>query len=412
MKNIKVREFPGGTIYYLTTNRPDIIIMRGSYLGGDLRAPDEAHADLMVSMLDQGTSDYTRDELNEELELLGVTIDFDYDTQRTRFSASMLKDVWRKGLGLLKSQLTDSAFDSNCFKIMKERIMGEQNERLSNAREIASIAMLDEIYPDGHPNRVPTVQAMIDQLKAATLESVKSYYLDQRMKGELKIVLVGDIDESMIDDIVSEFSGWDKGSYSVQKPKKPAHKAVKKSKEITIPGKVSADVLLGQSLQIDRHHKDFLPLMLGVDALGGNFSARLIRTIRDEMGLTYGIYSHISGVSDLSDGYLSVWANYPPDKISTGIEQTLVLCREWINGLGAQELLERQQGICGRFVLNQSSCSGIAGLILHFTEQGFGPDYIEQYPKDVMTVTLGEVNQAIKQYIDLDNFIDVKAGSI
>ncbi|GIS56662.1 MAG: hypothetical protein CM1200mP1_06000 [Candidatus Neomarinimicrobiota bacterium] len=35
--------------------------------------------------------------------------------------------------------------------------------------------------------------------------------------------------------------------------------------------------------------------MLGIYILGGNFSARLMQTVRDEQGLTYGIGSSIGG---------------------------------------------------------------------------------------------------------------------
>lgn len=50
-------------------------------------------------------------------------------------------------------------------------------------------------------------------------------------------------------------------------------------------------------------------LVLGLtrsDILGGNFSARLMQTVRDQEGLTYGINSFIEGVEEGQDGFLGV----------------------------------------------------------------------------------------------------------
>jgi zinc protease len=54
----------------------------------------------------------------------------------------------------------------------------------------------------------------------------------------------------------------------------------------------------------------------------------------------------------------------------------------------------------------------MARTILSFIERGLEPDYIQQYPKDIEKVTLKEVNDAIKKYIQLDKMIIIKSGSL
>ena len=56
--------------------------------------------------VDQGTQ-FSKDRLSEDLESMGVHINFDYDAYRTYFSVATLKDVWSKSLEYLKAQLVD-----------------------------------------------------------------------------------------------------------------------------------------------------------------------------------------------------------------------------------------------------------------------------------------------------------------
>jgi zinc protease len=59
-----------------------------------------------------------------------------------------------------------------------------------------------------------------------------------------------------------------------------------------------------------------------------------------------------------------------------------------------------------------ATTTGMARAALSFVERGLDPSYIEQYPKDIEKVTLEQVNDAIKKYIQLDKMIIVKSGSI
>ncbi|MNG40398.1 hypothetical protein D3C84_1289650 [compost metagenome] len=59
-----------------------------------------------------------------------------------------------------------------------------------------------------------------------------------------------------------------------------------------------------------------------------------------------------------------------------------------------------------------STTNGMARTILSFVERGLEPNYIDQYPKDIEKVTLQQVNDAIKKYIQLDKMIIIKSGSL
>ncbi|MBM4211726.1 MAG: insulinase family protein [Gammaproteobacteria bacterium] len=412
MNEVKKYQFKWGDVFCLKTHRPDIVILKGSFIGGDLHAPTQAHMDLLSHMLDQGTDFNSRDELADKQEGMGVDIDFDYDAYRTRFCLSALTDVWEPALKLLVEQLSLSTISEACFKVIKDRLIGAQKERLSSSKDRANVAFLGNMYPAGHPNHEMPIADYIAAIEGLTAKDIRDFYERTRSQGRLTLVLVGDILPGMLDVLSSVFSNWGLSNLAFD----PAHalESVLTSSSVLVPieGKVSADVMMGHRLNINRQDPDYLPLLVGLDALGGNFSARLMRTVRDEQGLTYSIYSALSGMADLAQGYWSIWANYAPEKIHQGIDATLAQCRIWQQGLTKEDLEERKAGICGRYVLKMASCASLASLLLYFIEQGHDENYLFEYPKYIKAITLGQVNQVIQTHVHLDRLLVVQAGRL
>ncbi|MDA9832187.1 insulinase family protein [Gammaproteobacteria bacterium] len=412
MSQVKKYQYEWGDVYCLKTNRPDIVMLKGSFLGGDLHAPTLAHMDLLSHMLDQGTEFDSRDELAAKQEGMGVGIDFDYDAYRTRFSLSSLTDVWQSSLKLLVEQLSLSIINEECFKVIKSRLIGAQKERLSSSKDQGNVAYLDHLYKPGHPNHEMPIAQYIESIEALTAKDIREFYYKVRSQGRLTMVMVGDIQPGMIEALSAVFSNWKMSNFSVFQTEiecdVPANRAI----HVPINGKVSADVIMGHRLSIHRQHPDYLPLLVGLDALGGNFSARLMRTVRDEQGLTYGVYSALSGMSDLADGYWSIWANYAPEKIQQGIDATMAQCQIWQKGLLAQDLDERKAGICGRYVLKMASCGSMATLLLYFIEQGHHEQYLFDYPEHIKAVSLEHVNDVIQRHVNLETLLTVQAGCL
>ncbi len=109
------------------------------------------------------------------------------------------------------------------------------------------------------------------------------------------MVAVGDVDSAVIErQFASAFSGWTGGQAL---PKIPAPNVVKKSLELTIavPGKESVNVIMGDPSGLRPTDADYLPLAVGTSALGHGFTSRLVGTMHDTEGLTYGIAAGLSG---------------------------------------------------------------------------------------------------------------------
>jgi predicted Zn-dependent peptidase len=69
------------------------------------------------------------------------------------------------------------------------------------------------------------------------------------------------------------------------------------------PESVQSSIRMGRVL-FNRHHPDYFKMLVTNEILGGYFGSRLMKNIREEKGLTYGISSHV--VTLRNEGYFMI----------------------------------------------------------------------------------------------------------
>ena len=169
---------------------------------------------------------------------------------------------------------------------------------------------------------------------------------------------------------------------------------------------------LGQYIGIDREHNDYYPLMLGIYILGGNFSARLMQTVRDEQGLTSGIGSSIGGSNFGIDGYWNTWGTFAPDLIEKGHNATMEQINKWCKKGGFEkELVSKKSTITGSYKVALDTTGGLVSQILSNAERKKPISYLDEYIGIINNISLEEINNAISKYIDPRKLTLVTAGS-
>ncbi|RPG64924.1 MAG: insulinase family protein, partial [Flammeovirgaceae bacterium TMED290] len=253
----------------------------------------------------------------------------------------------------------------------------------------------------------------IKDINKITVENLKKYHQDKFGTGSMVLVFVGDVDHKELDEIVSNaFGPWKESEVKQKKESELATKASGKV-YVSMQDKTSTDFLVGTPLLIDRFHPDYLPLYLGTYALGGNFSARLMQTVRVKEGLTYGINSSLSGFGNRNDGYWLVGGTFSPNLLPTGESSTMREINSWSSGgISQKELDTVKTTLTGNYSVGFDTTGGLAAGILSSIETYNDLKEIDQYPFKVNAVTLEQVNEAIKKYIKTDNLYQVAAGSI
>ena len=415
-KNSVITDEPvqGLSTFVVPTQVKDVITISGSMLGGMLFSNNNKISSLTSSMLDKGTRNKSKHEINNQLESIGAEISFVSSNRHINFTAHCLKSNLDTVIQLIAEQLREAVFPDNELDILKKRIIANLEISKDDTKKQALINFIREIYPEGHYNYRSTIDQAINNINVIKTDDLISFHEKTFGLGSLKIAAAGDISNDLFSGLIkTHFDGWKDQTVKQLEQSVSSIKRKQSSLNKNINDKTSTDIYIGQTVELSESSEDYLSLMMGIYILGGIFSARLMQTVRDEQGLTYGIGSTLAGCSYGINGHWHTWGTFAPDLVDKGIASTLEQIKKWYdNGISKQELDAKKTTINGLFKVSLDTTGGVIDKILTNAEKGREITYLDNYTKLISELDKNKVNEVINKYIDPDKFITSISGSI
>ncbi len=412
---VQRRTVAGVDTLTLKTAIKDVVTIRGVLNAGDVFNPagNSAIADLTAGLLDKGTARRDKFAIAELLEQTGATLNFGTGSHTLNFSAKCLRRDLPTVLGLLAEQLRTPRFDLEEFAKLKKQFAGRLKRQMEDTDYRADSAFNRAIFPEGHPNRPPADDKYLADLEAATLDQVKAFHAAHYGPTGARIVAVGDVDDAAIDQaLASALTGWTGGRPLPAAPKAPALAAARTEK-VPMPGKTSVSFVIGQPSGLRYNDPAYQPLNFATSVLGsGFFSARLLDIIRNREGLTYGIGAAL-GSDTYADGAWAIHGTFAPELLEKGAASTLrELKRFHAEGLSDEELKTFKVTLTGSYKVALSTTGGLAGSLLNALQRGYGPEWIDEFPRRLQAISRADANAAIKRFVDPARMVTVLAGTL
>lgn len=398
----------------LRTGVRDAVSFRGSIdTSPDLAACDDLTQAVLSDLLDKGTRLRDRFAIAEALDGRGASLSFYSDGLRMGFSGRALREDLPAVLALAAEALRQPSLDAEeVDKAVTRAVAGVRRARESTATQ-ASGALARRLFPSDHPNYVLEPSAELDYLSGITAEAVRQYHADRVGSDALTITVVGDLPDAGVEGVVAEaFGGW---AATDRQPtfSSAALGAAPGRAVVEIPDRRNLDVRLGHAVAVRRQSDDFLPTYAGVYALGGNFSSRLMQTVRDEQGLTYGVHALLRASSDDHDGVVRVGISLSQENLERGIEAVRHEVRQFVEeGVTAEALAPTQTTLAGQHVVALATTGGIAARLLVNAQRGFDVGYLDRYPDLVRALTPEAVTAAVREHVRPDELHVAVAGTL
>lgn len=401
----------GMTVLVLEQHFLPIVEIHALIKTGSAQDPPEKAglANLVASLLDEGTTTRTSKQLAEQIDFVGGSLEAKASEDFTTASARVLKKDIDLGFTLLADILMHPAFPKQEFERVRAQILGEIASDNDDPGHVAMKAFNQLIFHN-HPYRWP-VNGTEETLSKVTLADVQGFYAREYLPNQVILAIVGDITVDQATALVqTHFGAWKKGSSQTRTVKKPGI-VDKKAVQLIEKDLTQSTIVLGHG-GISRTNPDFYAVTVMNHILGaGGFSSRLMDSIRDKQGLAYGIMSHYDARSMPG----SFWVN-----LQTRTEAT----NQAINGVLAemksireapvtdQELAEAKSFLMGSFPLRLDSTAKLAQVLAQVEFFGLGFEYFSQYPKWIERVTKEDVLRVAKQYLDPQHYALVVVGNI
>ncbi|MGE5175262.1 MAG: M16 family metallopeptidase [Hyphomicrobiales bacterium] len=410
------RVLPNGLILDVLPNHAvptvaiDGLVFAGE-MDGDPAKP--AVPDLTAEMMNRGTKTRDKRAIAAALDGVGAQLSISAGLNDATVTGSGLSRDLRLLLTILADELRNPSFpDSEITKAKAEMkadlLRADDNTRIRAWNRIRRL-----VYPEGHPYYAPTTQTMLASLSATKAADLRAFH-DARWVGSGTILaIVGDVDPERTAALVdSLFGGMPRGErpalhVPVTKPDAP-ERVVE-----TLPGKANIDFVYGKASGLKRTDPDYEASIIANAALGQSaLTSRIGKRVRDTEGLSYSLYSRFFW-SDLVDGVWFVDVAVAPQNLAKALRSTKDEIETYYKGgITDEEVRVQKEFFAGNYVVRLATNAGIASALTSAEKFGFGPSYLDDFPRRIRAVTKDQVDRAIQERLDPAAMHLVVAGDV
>jgi zinc protease len=369
---------------------------------------EEGLAYLTARGLLHGTSKHAINQINEELDFIGASLNASSGRDYATLSLRILKKDLDKGLDLLMEVLTQPVFPEDEIHREVERTLAAIQSEEDQPEEVAEKAFQKALFlssPYAHP-----ILGTKESVPRLTREKVAQFYHSYYHPNNAILTVVGDMTHEEIQTrLVPRLGKWTVGEI----PKLPfitefekAQKTVKIDRPIT-----QANIILG-SAGVTRENPDFYALTVMNYVLGGGgFASRLTEVIRNKRGLAYSVASFFDPGKYPGSFQMVLQTKNSSAKevISLSLQQVERMQKELVSH---NELEGAKKYLIGSFPMRFDTQSKLANFLAQVEYYGLGLDYPEKYPSLIRSITREDVLRVAKKYLHPKKYVLVIVANL
>ncbi len=354
-------------------------------------------------MLRNGTSTKTAFQINEHFEYYGAYCNRTCYNETAVVSLHTLTRHLNELLPVMREMLTDSVFPEEELDIFKQNSKQKLSVSLQKCDFVANRLIDAYLFGEQHPYGKYLVAADYDNL---TTDQMKAHYQQYYVNGSAVIFVAGSLPSDLFEQLNKQF-----GDLSITpKSKKPvtniAKPALQKKYHISNdPNGVQAAIRIARPFP-NRHHPDFMNVMVLNTVLGGFFGSRLMSNIREEKGYTYGIHSYVQNHLQDSGWMISTEAGKDvSEETVTEIYKEMKLLREEL--IEDEELLLVRNYMIGSILGDLDGPFQIIGRWKNIILNNLDEQYFYDSIKRIKTISAGELKLMAEKYLQPADFYEL-----
>lgn len=408
------QELPNGVMVLAYENfASQSVAVEGVIWAGALAETRETAglANFTAASLMRGTHKRSFDQIYEELESVGAALSFSGGVHNSGFAAHGLVEDLGLMLDIAADVLRQPAFPEDQVLKVRKQFLTSLQMRANDTGRMANLAFHELVY-NGHPYGRAS-SGYLETISQLTRQDLADFYANFYGPQGMIVTIVGAVKAE--DAIASVNAVWGDWQNEGQKlvtavPDMPRPETLRRT-HVPMPDKQQADIRLGLPGPL-RSAPDYLDASLMNSILGVfGLMGRIGLKVREEQGLAYYAYSHLSG--GLGPLPWIAAAGVAP----TAVDQALQSIRDEIariqnEPVSADELADNQAYRTGSMPMALETNSGLADIITDMELFQLGLDYLVNFPDAVRAVTPERIQAAAQKYLSTEQLGVAVAGPV
>ncbi|MFN7260505.1 MAG: M16 family metallopeptidase [Cyclobacteriaceae bacterium] len=284
------------SLVWLKEIQQDIVKVDFVFEAGKWHEPKKGVSYFTGHMLEKGTSNFTSEKIASVLDQQGAQLEISSGADFASVSLYSLTKNFEAVLPLVIEILTEPTFPEQELDLLSNIFLDTLKVNNEKNSFVAAKVFNRNVFGANHPYGRSADEGDINAISTSDL---KSFFLNAF--SPIEIYVTGNLNNHQFSLLTKQISNLQTQS------KRTPHTTDCES------GPVTEKIIKDKSLQsaikigkktINRNHSDYPGLLLANHILGGYFGSRLMKNIREEKGLTYGIHSSVT--SYLNSGVFSI----------------------------------------------------------------------------------------------------------
>lgn len=352
-------------------------------------------AGLVAQMLKEGTTKRSSAEIAEAIEFLGADLWATSDEENTYVGVRALAEQFDVVMAILAEVAGKPAFNDKELEKLKRRELDRLALSEREPRYIARRTFYRQLYG---PHPYGTVDATPQSVKRVRRQDLVRWHREHFVGKNSFLVVAGDVDPDHVAETARKtFGPWNGGKRAVPTYDEPPRPTDRRILVVDRPGSVQSVIYIG-NLAIARANREWIPLMVSNQVLGGSAASRLFMDLREKRSLTYGAYSAVGERVDIGPfvAYASVRTEVTAEAIDAFFAHLERIHKE---AAEPEELLNAKRYLSDSFPLKVDTPGKLAELVADLRTFGLPNDYWDHYRQWIRKTSASEAQYVARNYI-------------
>ena len=351
-------------------------------------------------MLSKGTTKKNSFQIAEGLDSLGAQWEVAPGFDFTYLSLFSLRKNLLTSLRIIIELLEGPSFDEGELRLLKE--ISAQSLRVNNEKTnvVASKEIRKAVFGLHHPYGSSMEEADIGNVSRVDLQQFFSHHFSLH-----SVFLVGRLSDEEIRDVVNIIP-----PLIARKEKDPDYEVVPgRSHTLTKPGGVQASIRLAKKCLSKTDSPEYFDAAMFNHMLGGFFGSRLMKNIREEKGLTYGIYSSLNHF--LHSDFWMIGAEVSQKNAAEAvweIKREIKMLQE--EAIPPRELEVARNYFIGSWQSENSTLFAVADKVKSLHLSGLSEGFYARLLEHIQHITPAQIQFAANHYFDVGDLLEVQVG--
>lgn len=403
---VKVVLENGIETYIIKSGTQDVVKIELIFNAGSWFQKQVLVASCANEMLMEGTNTLTSRQIAEKLDFYGAFIHTQPTKDFGNVSLYTLRKYLPETIAILKDIVINPVYEQNELTTFLNKRKQNFQVELGKVNNIARREFNEQLFGTQHPYGQ---KAELADYSNVNRNNVVEFHKAHYHPGNCRIIISGKVSDSDIE-LLNKTLGdknWqsnDRSSFNSLNidPVKNSEKIILKE------GATQSAIRLGK-LVINRDHPDYFNLDIVNTILGGYFGSRLMKTIREEKGYTYGINSVLVSLKNAC--YFVILTEVNAEVTKNAVSDILFEIKKLrTEKVSIKELELVKNYMLGHLLRSFDGVFEISSNIRNLIDLNLDVDFYNRMINAIKNITPIEVMDIANKYLHEDSLVKTIVG--